>query len=164
MSKLSTAKLKEMIGTWMASCNKEVEEQVKYYSDYFKQDFPKATSDEELRDIAWREWCNGNRWKRVEKSSLAKSEGSDIFRHKIRDFDFPGYPKPLLRVEPDFPCDVCGDHNKELVQRYFDDPKLAEKCVYRMFIPTNELADVFRLEVITTHDDTEVVGWWVTVD
>ncbi len=59
---------------------------------------------------------------------------------------------------------MLGESNQDLVDKYFKDLKLAEKCVYRMFVPNNQLADNYRLEVITTHDDSEVVGWWVTVD
>ncbi len=66
---------------------------------------------------------------------------------------------------PSFPHDVCCEHKQELVNIYFNDLKLAEKCIYRLFVPSNELlADSFRLEVITTPEDDEVVGWWVTVD
>lgn len=46
----------------------------------------------------------------------------------------------------------------------FNDPKQAKKCIFRCFYPDNQLADNYRLEVVTTPDDTEVVGWTVIVD
>lgn len=186
--KLSTTKIKELIGTWLSSTearnnlqhHSEISNpngimkgwggaadktELQYALDLWEAPTSVQTSIQ-LEEYIWKLWCDGSRWKREEKRKL-KDEAEDTFS----EYEYIGELKATLpgnrqerRRVPSFPCDMLGKANQALVEKYFNEPKLAEKCVYRMFVPDNQLADSYRLEVITTHDDTEVVGWWVTVD
>ncbi len=184
--KLSTAKLKQLIGQWLATpaARKDLEHHsrmddpnrvVKGYGgnsdetllEYRKRLFeaPKSVSNEkELEEHIWKMWCDGAQWKREEKRQL-KDEGEDKFSttdwdKKPADWQ-PGQPLPS---NPYFDVDMLGEANMELVAKFHADPKLAAKCIFRCFIPSNQLADNYRLEVVTTPDDSEVVGWSVIVD
>jgi hypothetical protein len=186
--KLSTEKLKEMIGTWLSK--PEVRGDLEHHSEmddptrvihgfggrpdetlleYNKRMFeaPVSVSNaEELEEHIWKLWCDGSNWKRQEKHQL-KDEAEDTFSETQYIGEWkPGLPgnQQERRKVPSFPNDMLGESNATLVEKYFNDPELAKKCVYRLFSPDNQLADNYRLEVITTHDDSEVVGWWVTVD
>jgi hypothetical protein len=180
MSKLTTAKLKSMISKWISTPEirkdldqfgwweertpeeqrKLIDTEAAYYG------FRTGCTQEELEEHIWKLWCDGNQWKRSEKYNL-KDEAVDTFSaiEYINGFNanLAGIHQPIRHV-PNFPVDFCGECNQDLVEKYFKDPKLAEKCVKRVFIPDNELAENYRLEVITTHDDTEVVGWQVITD
>jgi hypothetical protein len=59
---------------------------------------------------------------------------------------------------------MVGDADIDLVTKYFNDQQQAGKCIFRCFVPDNQLADHYRLEVTTTPDDTEVIGWTVIGD
>lgn len=185
--KLSTKNLKEMIGTWLSK--QEIRDDLSHHSvvdpnrmvdDWqtktkiteleYERRLWKApasvTTPEQLEKHIWSLWCDGNKWKRQEKR-LLKDEAEDTFTETQYIGEWkPGLPgnQQEHRKVPSFPVDMIGESNQELVTKYFNDLKIAEKCVYRLFSPDNQLADSYRLEVITTHDDSEVVGWWVTVD
>lgn len=186
--KLSTQKLKEMITTWLSQ--PEIRVELSHHSDFdpdrmmvdWTDDNKQITTmerarklwaapasvntPEALEEFIWNLWCDGGNWKRAEKHTL-----KDEAEYTFTETEYVGEWKPGLpgnqqerRIVPSFPKDMLGESNPVLVEKYFNDLKLAEKCVYRLFEPDNQLADNYRLEVITTHDDTEVVGWWVTVD
>ncbi len=175
--KLSTDKLKEMITTWLSV--PEAREDLRHHSECDHKDdirkgfggvvpdmtwwewtlkiwkAPKSCkTEEDLEKHIWKLWCDGKHWKRQEKRQWG--DEAEFSGHLY----FDGVRKEV----PDFPCDMLGTHNQELVQKFFADPEAGKKCIYRLFSPDNELADNYRLEVVTTPDDTEVVGWWVTVD
>jgi hypothetical protein len=69
-----------------------------------------------------------------------------------------------LPTKPCFPLDLYGEEDEALVKHYHDNPKEAEKCVLRVFQAPHGLCDNYRLEVVTTPDDSRVVGWTVIVD
>jgi len=187
-AKLSTEKLKELIGTWLAT--DAARHDLKHHSDLDNPDemtvdwangdvevtrlqyvcrlygAPLDSTLVQLEEFIWHMWCDGSQWKRCEKRQL-KDEAEDTFTQVeyIGEWKkgLPGNQQARRTVES-FPCDLMGEHNPELVTKFFNDLKAAQKCIYRTFVPNNQLADNYRLEVITTPDDTEVVGWWVTVD
>lgn len=181
MSKLSTARLKGMISEWLSK--PEIRKDLEHHSDDYgcrneqeireKLDntaelfgFRRGCTRAELDEHIWKMWCDGSQWKREEKRKL-KDEAEDIFTQTEYIGEWkPGFPgnQQEQRIVASFPEDMLGECNQVLVDKYFNDLKLAEKCVYRMFVPSNQLANNYRLEVITTHNDDEVVGWWVTVD
>ncbi len=92
MSKLTSAKIKELITGWLSK--PEVREDLKHHSEmddpsrivkgwggqpdetlleYHKRLFeaPKSVSNEvELEEHIWKMWCDGGRWKREEKRRL----------------------------------------------------------------------------------------------
>ena len=173
MLKLSTSQLKAMITNWLST--EESKAEIAHLwkitaenaaAEAAKYGFKQVKTVEELSDALFNAWRTGKNWKRQEKSLLKNSEYCDIssFVEEVIDWEHPSYPKPVLSKRPAFPTDVLGQHSDELVQRYFNDQKLAERCIHRLFVPHDIFADNYRLEVITTHDDIEVVGWWVTVD
>ena len=122
-----------------------------------------GTTQLELEEHIWNMWCNPARWKRAEKRCLGEA-----FEDYFYETEYVGEWKPghqqERRVVPSFTIDMVGDSNQQLVEKYFNDPKGAAKCIFRCFLPDNDLADNYRLEVVTTPDDSEVVGWTIVVD
>jgi len=186
--KLSSKSLKDFIGVWLSkpyiredlqhhSEMDDPKEIVKGYGgnsdetmlEYHKRMFeaPKSVSTPgELEEHIWKMWCDGSRWKREEKR-LLKDEGEDKFSTtEYIDEWKPGLPENQQerRRIPYFDIDMIGEANMELVTKFHNDPKQAAKCIFRCFVPDNQLADYYRLEVVTTPDDTEVIGWTVIVD
>lgn len=174
MAKLSTGQLKALITGWLST--EESKEEVKSLLWRVTEEnaaneaavlgFKGIQTSQGLADAMFDTWKDGNNWKRHEKASLKSSQSYDasVFVEEIHDWKHEGYPKPTIGRKPTFPLDVLGWHDEALVKRYFDDVELAKKCTYRLFGPHDIFADNYRLEVITSHDDSEVVGWWVTVD
>jgi len=183
MSKLSTSVLKDMIGEWLSK--PEIRDDLKHHSemddpDRIVEDWankvnttqfererrmweaPQSVSTPALlEEYIWKLWCDGSRWKRQEKRQL-KEEYESYFCES----DYPenwqrGQPVPQ---KPYFPEDMLGESNAALVEKYFNDPKQAAKCIFRCFVPDNQLADNYRLEVVTTPEDDAVIGWLVIVD
>lgn len=172
--KLSTAKLKKLIGEWLSK--PEIRESLKHHSDvhtrenldYVAELFggKKGCTQSDLEQHIWGMWCDGGRWKRREKRML-----KDEWEDKLSMTEYLGEWKPGLpgnqqerRQVPYFDVDMVGEANMELVAKLHADPKQAAKCIFREFEPDNQLADNYRLEVVTTPDDSEVVGWTVIVD
>ncbi len=61
--------------------------------------------------------------------------------------------------------DFAQDCDDVLVQQYGTNSSLAERCILRNFYPRNEsLSENFRLQVITTPDDSQIIGWIVGCD
>jgi hypothetical protein len=169
--KFSTDKLKALISTWLNV--PEAREDLRHHSDSMTyDDFDKAAgywkapkncdTVEKLEQHIWDLWCDGSRWNCEEEREWG-DEADFIESQLVGTWD-PEPSKRVYRKVPTFPCDMLGDHNSVLVKKFFDDSELGKKCIYRYFSPDNQLADNYRLEVVTTPDDTEVVGWWVTVD
>jgi hypothetical protein len=113
-------------------------------------------------------WCNSSRWKRTNKHQL-KDEGERYFS----DIDYSS-PRPPMPGEdptyqkynsvPYFNIDFAGEADRALVTKYHNNQVEARKCIFREFVPDNQLADNYRLEVTTTPDDTEVIGWTIVQD
>ncbi len=150
--KLSTAKLKKMIGEWLAT--PVARKNLEYHSE--------GDPLEEAR--IWKMWCDGGQWKRREKRAL-KDEWEDKFSTTDWENKPAGWQhgQPLPTI-PYFDIDMMGEANMELVTKFHADPKQAAKCIFRCFEPDNDLADNYRLEIITTPDDSKVIGWTVIVD
>lgn len=168
MEKLSTEKLKKLISEWLSTPELKAslrqyhvedgadQRQIDRYSEYVKG--PLGLSADAVRERIWKLWCDGKEWKRVEKHKL----GEDWENCFYAGDSLGGTPSG--GAEPEFMEDFCGGQNKKLVAKFYADKKVLEKCIYRQFVPGNMLGDAFRLEVVTTPDDTEVIGWCVTAD
>lgn len=110
----------------------------------------------------WKKWTNKNQWKRFSKCKCKSEQGNDEFIN----FNTPtsylvndcGYP-----TGPCMGSDWAGDSNQELVTQIYIQNKQGD-CLIRRFIPNNDFGDNFRLEVYTTPDDMEIIGWDVVVD
>lgn len=162
--KLSTDKIRALLTLWI--CTDEVKERMKF--NYFSPDADNQELDfwrtecklkstatpEEIDAALWKQWCNVKQWKRTDKRTLSDDEWK-YFLFKPTEDD-PTYS---------FISDHIADyHNKELVEYYYSNPTLADKLVYRMLIPNNAHGDNMRIEIVTTHDDKDVVGWCITSD
>lgn len=150
--KLSTAILKQRISEWLSdpTLHDNVVDSVdtgaslrKILGDWGN---PHGVSTmDQLKDHVWSLWKDGNQWKRGEKRRLGES-WEDYFGHSGDD---------------EFMLDFCGSSDKQLVDEFKGD---ASRCWLRVFYPDNELADNYRLELVTTPADDKIVGWTVIVD
>lgn len=168
--KITTQKLKEMMTGWLSNPNMRaiasIKEACALYDDdnVTQKDIDEAAEDfalakgltqQVVEDHIWKMWSRGENWSRAEKH-LLKDNAPDYFYLRSNN---------LGEQVPRFMSDLYGDSNKELVAKFFNDMKAAEKCVLRVFVPKSErLADNYRLEVVTTPEDDEVVGWTVLAD
>lgn len=160
--KLTTKKLKEMMSKWLSnpdmkwiSSIREItgafddNELTQKYIDEVAEQFKLGIglTKEVVEDHTWKTWSGVENWSRIKKY-LLREDAFDYFYAN-------GY----------FVFDLYGDANKQLVTKFFNSPKLAQKCICRVFAPKNEyLRDNYRLEVITTPEDDEVVGWSLFLD
>jgi hypothetical protein len=70
----------------------------------------------------------------------------------------------IISEKPVWRFDQHGDHDQVVLERVYNNAE-GPKCWLRVFVPDNDdLADNWRLEVVTTPDDTEIVGWETIVD
>lgn len=165
--KLSTSKLKEKISEWLndaevrpllrhhshpSECGQDLSRLLGYW------DNPKGiTTPEQLEQHVWDAWCDGAQWKRGEKRRLGE-DADYFFERSTYDDEFK--PLPEDQHYNSFIEDFLGDADQSLVDKHFMDGR----CWYRTFYPDNDLADNYRLEVVTTPDDDAVIGWTVIVD
>ena len=161
MSKFSTHQLKNMISIWLS--DPKFKEDLKHHSDYDinKADFHEqciifeasdnVETKEQLEEHIWKLWIDGEQWKRHEKRKL-KNNWDDYLDN--RDGDSVG----------NFPIDMGGSCDDVLVKKFADNPEQAKNCILRIFLPDNNLADNYRLEIVTTPEDDMIVGWTLIVD
>lgn len=186
MPKLNTAALKAMIPTWVGSPS--ARELLRCHSDFSRDgtppeqatllaracewfELPVGSSAARLEAHVWSLWCDPKQWKRVEKRRL-KDEWSSYFHETCECSRDPGFD-PVLH---DLPCprdraialsvDMLGSCDYELLDRMLDQHtgEVLTRCWLRVFVPDNDLADNYRLEVVTTPDDDAVIGWTVITD
>lgn len=190
--KLSTDGLRNLMRGWLSQLPKEDLGGFAGIDDDFTQveineranelGIRKRCTSQELLDHVYELWCNPKNWKRREKNTLREDwiewlgepdYDDDSGARKIALDKWvaagrpPGlYPRAPLKPITKFNVDVIGGGNSELYPKYTGDANhaLAEKCIYRLFEPHELFADNYRLEVVTTPDDSEVIGWCVTVD
>lgn len=167
MSKFSTHQLKTMISTWLSdpkykdnvkSCSYmtdtdalvtawesgETITQMEQMRRLWKA--PKNVNTPELLDeFIWKLWIDGSRWKRDKKCNLQEDEHG-------------------MFNDGQFQIDMIGECNDLLVKKYSAEPNQLKKCILRVFVPDNELADNHCLHIVTTPEDDEVIGWTVIVD
>lgn len=165
-SKLSTAKIKSMMTTWLSE-EKVIDEVLKTYVWEGREAYsvsklavpfdldPETASAEQLREAVKKAWSNGSNWIRDAKN-MVKKDWVDYING-------PSVYRPNEKIS--FIYDFAGNWNQELVEKVYNDPEMAESCVYRLFIPRHRfLASNFRLEILTTPEDDEVIGWVVICD
>jgi hypothetical protein len=112
---------------------------------------------EQIRDGVKALWHNPNNWKRHEKHKLGGEFGN--FFRKSYNRATGKYDGPVA-----FDIDKSGEYNQELVSKFGNDDSLSKECIHRVFIPDDGLGETFRIEVITTPDDNEVIGWTLISD
>jgi hypothetical protein len=105
---------------------------------------------EEARQKIWDLWCNPKSWQRTEKRRLGEDHPDFI------------YEMNGSNVRGGFMEDFMGDHDRELCARYAGRSE-AEKCIYRLF-DSNLFGNSYRLEVVTTPDDSHIIGWVIVED
>lgn len=163
MAKITTAQIKALIPTWLN--DSKLKSQLGEYTDEIDtsdpSDFeeavigwgaPKSTATlDDLREHIWKKFTDGRKWSRHVKRQLGE-DWQDYF-HINRSTG-----------QPYFASDCAGNSNESLVQQMFADPARAEKCYLRVFLPKGPLEDNFRLEVVSTPEDNEIVGWLLVVD
>ena len=157
--KLSTPILKQKIAEWLSDPalkpdivgrfldSKADQKEIDHVSAWFK--FKPGATYQRVADKIFSIFTTASQWKRVEKRRLG--EGSDYI---YTDKD-----------GATFADDGTGaGSDQTLVTKYAADPVEFKRCWLRVFVPSNELADTFRLELVTTPDDDDVVGWLVVAD
>lgn len=161
--KLSTDKIRALLSSWLTT--PDMETKVKEWCCLIDEmdaaelsqvktnlKLKQSASVDDVREALWKLWSNPKAWKRESKGKIGEDWKSFLYQpdkwHNAYEFAY----------------DFAGDGDLNLVQKYCNNPSDAEKLIRRMFIPNNDFGDNFRLEVLTTPDDTEVVGWCITVD
>ena len=161
MEKLTSKKVLELVKPKL--CAEEVVEHV--IATYNDEDSPMSIGDiEELTEA----WTDMREWKRVEKRRLKDDVDDFIFIGDDWDEeDDEAYEALGLYAPPpklNFAEDFVGHHNLNLLYKVCA-AKQEKECWLRVFVPSHEcLGNNFRLEVVTTPDDTAIVGWLVIVD
>jgi len=157
-ARLSTTRLKELISAWLDRPevraalrdvhvhDRESQERVDRAASWFG--LPSGSSTDQVRERIWRLFKDGAQWKRIGKRRLKES--------------FDDYFAPVAGRH-EFVDDFCGGSDAGLIERLAATGSFGE-CWHRCFVPNNDLGDNFRLEVVTTPDDTAVVGWVVILD
>jgi hypothetical protein len=135
---------------------------------------PVGSSSAQLEERVWVLWCDPSQWKRQEKRRL-KDEWKSYFHETCGAVT----GEDLVSCHDDEPCQVydCerpkvaafnvdqqGSYDQALTTRCWTNHAYAQRCWLRVFVPDNDLADNYRLEVITTPEDDAVVGWTVITD
>jgi hypothetical protein len=139
--KLSTEKLRELMAGWINTPE---------IKNYLNSAFVENTV------IHWDDWCDTKQWKRESKERL-KEEWPGLLCTK---YDY----KNNQPVEFGWLTDVAGWCDDDLLKKTASDTKQAERCWLRRFVPNNEFGDNFRIEVVTTPDDEQVIAWSLIVD
>lgn len=173
--KLSTSAIKSLMKSWLATLDPK---RLDHYTDMHGAhnhreerycldeaaesfNFKQGCTSEELRAHIYGLWCDPNQWNREEKYKL----GNEWESYFACESHWEGWGKEAKHTPmPGFTQDELGDNKSTLVEKYFNDPKQAEKCILRMFVPKSQLGDSYRLEVVTTPEDDAVIGWVVIVD
>lgn len=186
-NKFSTEKLKELISQWFSDPHfqnfiKEcyvydddicdgVKDNPNYVnSEKFKEDFqevldrwdnPKGINTlDDFANFIVNEWCGKNKWKRFGKRQL-KDDWENYFDKT--DFIFDSKKQQHVYLDKEIPIllfDCYGWYDEKLVDHYYNNPDLAQKCIERCFVPTNQnIRDNYYLVIITTPEDDQVIGW-----
>ncbi len=150
MPKLSSKKILEIILPQLST--QEVKEDVIAIFGADQLDIEKV----------WKQWTNIKQWKRFSKCKN-KSEQGNLEFIEFTELDSNIINECNIPAGPHFCFDQFGDSNQDLVTKIYIENKQGE-CWQRIFIPNNDLGDNFRLEVYTTPDDMEIIGWDVVVD
>lgn len=160
MAKLTTGDLKLMINGWLSTANVKADLREHHMRDGEAQGevdreaawwkLPPGTSIAVVREAIWQAWCDGSQWKRASKRRLGDEADTYFYDHSVGDMTF---------ME-----DFCGNQDVVLIRGLSADRSRIPQCWLRVFVPNNELADNFRLEVVTTPEDDAVVGWSVVAD
>ncbi len=189
MPKLSSAALKAMIPGWLAT--DQARALLSCHSDFSKDGspaeaaalltracewfgLPAGATAAQLEGRVWTLWCDPREWKRQEKRRL-KVEWESYFyetcgavmgddlvrRHGTERCPTYGCKEPKVAA---FNVDQQGGYDQVLVTRCWADHEYAQRCWLRVFVPHSELADNYRLEVVTTPEDDAVIGWTIITD
>lgn len=102
--------------------------------------------DKHIQDKHFNEFLNPSNWKRGEKRKLKENWDSYFRKEGFSIVEF-------------------GDYNTKLVEYYYTNPMQAQKCILRVFWLQSYIASIdYRIEVVTTPNDDEVIGWTAITD
>ncbi len=120
---------------------------------------PLLTTCDEAKTHLFKIFSEPSGWRRENKTKLGDS-WEDYFRDSTKQYSQHHMPG---RVIDSFEVCDLGEGFPDVIKHIkFDD---FPKCIRRVFVPKHEfLQDTFRLEVITTPDDTQVIGWTIVQD
>ena len=127
-------------------------------------------SVEDLKAKAWGIWLDPKNWIRTEKYKYWPKKEKYCNGHGIEingeDVHW-AIEKGMTSGDGqklDFEIDFYGDFDKEALARACSDLNRVRDCTIRTFIPKNTFGENFSLFVLTSPDDTEVIGWSVGQD
>ena len=164
--KLTTADIKKLISTWLSQpgiaeqfhtdaigLTENVQEHIDRYAGYFN--LPPGTTAKELGEHQAKLFADGNQWARNSKRRM----GNDVY--EFGWFSISETDPEHFKFYPDHD-DMFG-YDEALAKELHKAGKL-KKCWHREFNPKNDLADNYRLEVLTDPDDTKIVVWQIITD
>lgn len=157
--KLSTSAIKDLIMQWLSTPEAKkalswhyVHDVDNAYRQSSQQEIDEVAADLglssglsaiQVNDFIVRELTDGSKWKRSTK----------------RKIDFDKSPEDIFYI------DLIGFLDEPLIKELTQSSSNDKICWFREFLPKHEnLADNFRLEVITTLADDKIIGWTITVD
>lgn len=160
MPKLSTDTIKKMLTSWITNdtqigestfavwkdkIEEQSEEEIRQELKTFKG--PKGIKIEDLPTFMKNQISNGDVWKRHNKVKLGEAA-----------YDFFELDGNTYRLS--FPEE--GNSFSEVEDKV--DAKDIENCWLRVFVTPPYLGDRYSFNVISTLDDTEIIGWATTED
>lgn len=176
--KLSTADIKALFPVWL---NRESEKEnvLSVLENYDINNFSEIEEEFQVKNVkdaddliakVWATWLDPKNWNRIEKYKYwpkgKKYSNGDCLQIGSSSLQFA---LEIGRTVDDaspatFDIDMFGDCDQEYVNKVCKNIDLARECTVRIFEPKNAFFDSYRLLVLTSPDDTEVIGWKVSSD
>jgi hypothetical protein len=156
MKKLTSADIKNLFIPKLSKIqpfpNFSKQEDINRWCDYLNLPIGITASDFGIR--ATKIWLNPKQWIRTEKARLkAGCAGEPHIQYDSETGLYEYY------------CYDDGEGgSQEVIKKCYENEKYKDECWQRVFVPNNIFGDSYRVEVLTTPDDFELVGWEYIVD